>query len=191
MMGSGRAEALALYGGDPLKTAMGLMTDAMVTGPDRFLAREMAATGAPVFLYHFSYVPAAQRGSVPGAAHSAELAYVFGNLPTDAPGFAGGGPALDPGGLGQMTRTHEFQAMTDPSSSSPEERRLSNAMMAYWVAFAKTGDPGEAGGARWPRYTLAADQLLEFGADGIHARAGFEKARLDWLAEHVAPAIDP
>jgi carboxylesterase type B len=37
---------------------------------------------------------------------------------------------------------------------SEHERALSETMRAYWVAFAKFGDPNEAGGGRpqWPAY---------------------------------------
>jgi para-nitrobenzyl esterase len=61
-------------------------------------------------------------------------------------------------------------------------------MHAYWVAFAKTGDPAAAGGPAWPRYTLAGDELLEFGADGAQVRKGFKKARLDLIEAAVRRA---
>ena len=53
---------VALYGGgDPGAVASAIMTDTLITEPDRFLARRMEAAGEPVFVYHFSYVPAAAR----------------------------------------------------------------------------------------------------------------------------------
>ena len=34
---------------------------------------------------------------------------------------------------------------------------MSAAIQNYWVAFAKTGDPGKAGGPAWPKYDLATE----------------------------------
>lgn len=47
--------------------------------PVRFLLGEMARVDEPAGLYRFSYVPKARRGTVPGAAHSDDEAYVFGD----------------------------------------------------------------------------------------------------------------
>jgi para-nitrobenzyl esterase len=52
-------------------------------------------------------------------------------------------------------------------------------MHAYWVAFAKTGDPGSAGGPLWPAASEASDVLMEFGSDGPRVRRDFDKAKLD------------
>jgi len=154
------ATVIALYGGQPApEVAREILTDTMITEPDRALAREMAKQHVPAFVYHFSYVPAAARATSFGAAHGSEVGYVFGTLPKQA--FSYGG--------------RDFPAAT------PDDQKLSDAMHAYWVAFAKTGDPGSAGGPAWPRYTVAGDELLEFGADGVNVRKGFEKARLDLL----------
>ena len=73
-------------------------------------------------------------------------------------------------------------------AATPDDQRLSAAMHAYWVAFAKTGAPGSAGGPAWPRYTLDGDALLEFGADGVNVRKGFEKDRLDLIEANVRHA---
>jgi len=162
-LGAGRGRAEALYGGDTPQAAADLTTDLQITEPVRFLARAQAAAGEPVFVYHFSYVPAGERGQILGAAHGAEVAYVFDNLPTHPVSYGG----------------REIPAAT------ADDQTLSEAMIAYWVAFAKTGDPDSAGGALWPRYTAAGDQLLEFGEDGVNVRQGFEKDRLDFL-ERVA-----
>jgi para-nitrobenzyl esterase len=64
--------------------------------------------------------------------------------------------------------------------ATPADRAISDAAMKYWVAFAKTGDPGSAGGPAWPVY--ASDQWMEFGVDGPVVRSDFRKAQLDLLA---------
>jgi para-nitrobenzyl esterase len=121
----------------------------------------------PVWVYHFSYVPAAARADSYGAAHGSEVTYVFDTLPDHALAY---GPRTIP-------------AATDA------DRQVSHAMHAYWVAFAKTGDPGSAGGPAWPRFGADGEQLLEFGADGVNVRRDFEKARLDLIMQsHKGPA---
>jgi len=156
------AKVEALYGGAPApELARELTTDSMITEPDRFLARQMAKQGLPVWVYHFSYVPAATRASTYGAAHGSELIYVFDNLPD---------------------RPITYGARTIPAATDAD-RQVSRAMHAYWVAFAKAGNPGSAGGPAWPRFGAGGEQLLEFGADGVSVRRDFEKARLDMIMQ--------
>jgi para-nitrobenzyl esterase len=71
------------------------------------------------------------------------------------------------------------------AAATPEDLKISAAMHAYWVAFAKTSDPDSAGGVLWPKYDPSTDTALEFGADGVHARPQFRKATLD-IAEQIA-----
>ena len=59
------------------------------------------------------------------------------------------------------------------------------AATAYWVAFAKSGDPNTGGLPKWPRYTSDADQNLDFTLTGPVAKADPFKARLD-LVEGLA-----
>ncbi len=73
-----------------------------------------------------------------GAFHGAELAYLF--------DVSGGAAA-------------ELNA---------DQRALSTTMIAYWTAFAATGDPNGAGRPAWPAYATPADTLsLAPGANGI------------------------
>ena len=75
----------AVYGGAPAAdVARMLTTDVLITEPDRYLARHMARQGLRVWVYHFSYVPAAMRPTSYGAAHGSEVTYVFDNL-SDVP----------------------------------------------------------------------------------------------------------
>jgi para-nitrobenzyl esterase len=158
--GSRRAGVVALWGdGDPAKAAMNVTIDAAMTEPDRFLARQMVKGGAPAFVYRFSHVPAVERGKKPGAAHGDEVIYVFDNLSDHD---------LD---LGWMTIP----------AATPQDRKLADAMIAYWVAFARTGDPGSAGGVAWPAVTPSDDAVMEFTDDGPVVRHDFEKAKLDLL----------
>ncbi len=44
---------------------------------------------------------------------------------------------------------------------TPQERALSDAMMAYWTSFAKSGDPNAGTLPTWPAYTLSEDPYLQ------------------------------
>ncbi|HEY5072674.1 MAG TPA: carboxylesterase family protein [Caulobacteraceae bacterium] len=169
--GAERARLVELYGGPANlgKVATDVTTDAAVTEPDRFLALALTRDGQAVFVYHFAYVPQAQRASTPGAAHGAEVMYAFDNLPA-AP--------------------FSYGPMTIPAATA-EDRRLGTAINAYWARFVATSTPDSAGGAPWPRFTAADQTVMVFGPDGPTPTADFRKDRLDFLAAHAergAPA---
>ena len=154
------AKVEALYGGaPPPELARELLTDSMITEPDRFLARQMARQGLPVFVYHFSYVPAALRAASHGASHGSEITYVFDTL---------------------NEQPIKFGQFTLPAATGADHQ-VARAMHAYWVAFAKRGDPDSAGGPRWPRFAVDAERSIEFGADGVNPRTDFAKTRLDLI----------
>ena len=122
------AKVKAVYGDGPrLQVARNIFTDILITEPDRYEARQWARQGLPVFVYHFSYVPALSRATVPGARHGGEVGYVFDNLP-------------------QKPITGYYGAVIP--AATPDDEKIARAMHAYWVAFAKTGRPGDAGGPR-------------------------------------------
>jgi para-nitrobenzyl esterase len=68
---------------------------------------------------------------------------------------------------------------------APADLPLSDAMNAYWTAFAKTGNPGAAGGPAWPRYDLAKEGQIEFGAEGPKVREHFLQAWRDYVEAGV------
>ena len=59
----------------------------------------------------------------------------------------------------------------------PEDRDLSAAMTAYWVQFAKTGDPNRPDLPKWPAYDAHGDLHLEFG-DRVQTGNGAAKVGL-------------
>jgi hypothetical protein len=122
--------------------------------PARFAASAFAANGSPAYLYRFSYVATAMRERMrAGTPHGGEIAFVFGTL--------GGGPG-------------------PASTPSPEDLAVSRMAQAYWVNFAKKGDPNGAGLPVWPRHDPKKDVIFDFRPDGT-AGAGPDprKARLD------------
>jgi para-nitrobenzyl esterase len=164
-LGPARAQVMAAYGGDPAGVAQDLTTETTVIEPDRHLARLHTRNGQKAWTYYFSYVPAAQRSEVRGTSHGGEIVYVFNNLRDEPVTFGG---------------------RTLPAAT-PDDRKVADAAIAYWVAFAKRSDPDSAGGVAWPAYSSANDAALEFGADGVHVRPGFHKTTLD-LVEQLAEA---
>jgi para-nitrobenzyl esterase len=138
--------------------AQAVFTDSVMGAPAHWIAAR-AAGGAPSWLYHFSYVLSTRRGAVPGASHGSEIPYVFAT-----------GSAL----AGRFGIT-----------LSDEDRAMEQLMHSCWVGFAKTGKP-QCDGADWPAYTVAGDQLLEFGPK-TGVVSGFRKAQYGALESLMKP----
>jgi para-nitrobenzyl esterase len=155
-----RKRALAAY--DPQKTnnmpavVAGLITDKLFTEPARFLASRHVATGQPVYRYVFNYVPENARGRVPGAAHSDELKYVFGNFRRDE----------------TLKIDYTFA-----------DRAVAALIGRYWTNFAKTGNPNGPGVPLWPQDR--SDKVLVFDSSGQHAASGFRKLQLDLINRDI------
>ncbi|HEY1707601.1 MAG TPA: carboxylesterase family protein [Rhizomicrobium sp.] len=108
----------AIYGGETTNDealAEAVFTDFAMGAPAHWTAAQ-ASTGAPSWLYHFSYVPTLMRGRVEGARHGSEIPFVFDTLST-------------------ITARFNIQP-------TPEDSTVETEMHAAWVAFAKTGNPG-------------------------------------------------
>jgi para-nitrobenzyl esterase len=155
---------VAAYGSPPdLKLVnWDITTESAVIEPDRLLARLHVRNGLKAWVYYDSYIPASQRAAIHGLAHGGELMYVFGNLPDH----------------------DRVQGTRTIPAATADDRKSSAAMTDAWVAFAKTTDPSTPTAA-WPAYAPASDTVLEFGADGVHARPAFHKVSLD-LVEQLA-----
>lgn len=125
-------------------------TDKVFSEPVRMLARLHAATGAPTFRYRFAYVPEARRGN-PDEGHGRELQFIFG-----VEGVPGAG------------------------IFSRRDREIANRMRAYWINFAKSGDPN---GAELPHWDAASDRdhLLLIANDRIASGDDPRSERLDRL----------
>jgi para-nitrobenzyl esterase len=88
-------------------------------------------------------------------------------------------------GLG-LSHGGEINYVFGRATANSEDAATSAAASAYWVAFAKSSNPGSAGGPAWPKYDRREEDALEFGVDGIHARTKFLTDRLDWMEQHSA-----
>jgi para-nitrobenzyl esterase len=111
-------------------------TDKVYTEPARLLARLHAATGAPTFRYRFAYVPEARRPN-PEGGRGRELQFIFG-----VEGVPGAG------------------------IFSRRDREVASRMRAYWINFARSGDPNGADLPRWDA-AAASDRLLLMTNDRI------------------------
>jgi para-nitrobenzyl esterase len=124
------------------------VTDQRISEPDRALAREHSKR-APTFVYHFSYVPQAQRATALGAPHGGEISYAFNTLrgTPDEEGkavaatmnayWAAFAKAGDPGSAGGP-RWLKFDAANEPliefpSSGTPIPRTHFNKQRLDWV----------------------------------------------------------
>jgi para-nitrobenzyl esterase len=152
--GANKEKAEAAYdpehSGEFRKIGMLVAADRMMIEPARFVVRNVAATGEPAYEYRFSYVAESLRKQWKGAPHATEIPFVF---DTVAARYAKDLDAAD--------------------------EATAKAALAYWVAFAKRGNPDGEGRPHWPAYSAGDDQLMNFTNDGPVAEHDAWKPRLD------------
>jgi para-nitrobenzyl esterase len=126
--------------------------DETLVEPSRHLANEMARAGQPVWWYRFSYVAESLRNDPKwkGTLHGFEIPYTF-NIPA------------------AVVRDKVTEA----------DKAEGTLASAYWVAFAKTGDPNGGGRPEWPRHDPAVNRVINFTSNGIVIGPDPLKARLD------------
>jgi para-nitrobenzyl esterase len=103
----------------------------------RFMAKNMARVNSPGYLYHYAYVPESRAGQIPGAPHGAEVTLIFGTA----------------------IEHPEFVRPRDTILTA-KDIDVANTMRAYWLNFARTGDPNGEGLPDWPVYNVQTDQAL-------------------------------
>jgi len=133
-----------------------MAADQMMIEPARYAVRVLAALGQPAYEYRFSYVAESMRKQWPGAPHATEIPFVFDTV---------------------AARYEKDLAKAD--------REIAQAANAYWVNFAKTGNPNGPGLPQWPAYSMKTDMLMDFSLAGPVAKADPWKERLD-LTERLA-----
>ncbi len=123
-------EFLRLYPGSNIKgSMMAAIRDAVFGWSAERIVRDEAKSGMPSYLYFFDHAyPAAQARGF-HAFHGSELPYVFGDV---------GKNAVLPANW--------------PVPDGAKEQAFSDAMMAYWTSFARTGVPRAPGQPDWPAY---------------------------------------
>jgi para-nitrobenzyl esterase len=129
------------------------LSDPFFVEPSKLTAGLAQRAKQVVFVYRFSYVPKHLLGTEPGASHSAELPFVF----------------------DQLIERYLF-------SVDRTDQVIATMMHAYWVNFAKTGNPNGSGLPAWPPYDQRSDIVMVLGPAGIEAKSDPAKARLDVLS---------
>lgn len=97
-----------------------------------------------------------------GAQHASEIPYVFDTI-----------------------------ASVEGDALAPADQAMADAASAYWVNFAKTGDPNGAGLPDWPRYRADDDILMDFSPNGPQAVPDPWKKRLDLTEMRVTGEKHP
>lgn len=137
-------------------------TDKVWAEPARFAAKSFAAVGDPAYIFLFSYVPSSMKQRMKyGPGHGTDIQFVFGS-----PGIGGFGPP--------------------PPPPTPEDKEVARIMNAYWVNFARTGNPNGEGLPKWNLYNTNNNEILDIQSDGKPvSKADPRKARLDVIEKAV------
>lgn len=166
LFGELKDEAKAAYDPDGTKEFSEVQTrfntDKVWAEPARFTAATYADKGDPAYVFLFSYVPSSMKQRMKyGPGHGTDISYAFDNLGT--------------GGFGPP-----------PPPPTPEDKEVARIMHAYWVNFAKTGNPNGNGLPAWPVYNSKKNEILDVQADGKPVgKSDPRKARLDVIEKAV------
>jgi para-nitrobenzyl esterase len=129
------AEFLRLYPSSNLQESMWATTrDALYGWTAERLVRSQTARGVPGYLYLFDHGYPAEDAAGLHAFHASEIPYEFGTMRRTPP-------------------------LWPKIPATPEEDRLSDAIIGYWTAFARSGRPVAAHQPDWPAYGQDRDYL--------------------------------
>jgi para-nitrobenzyl esterase len=154
-------EASRLYPASDDASAMHADAQIVGDGDINWGARELARAMNALGAPVYRYVFAQARGGVQ-PAHSEELPFVF------------GAPTI---------------TLRDPLPPfTPDDQRVSDAVMTAWVQFATIGTPNGDGAATWPVFTARNDRFLTFGnASGTGSTTavgtGFRTDQLNFIGQ--------
>ena len=133
----------------------------------RSVLRAAAKLNPNTFQYQFTRVNGIGRQIHWGAFHASEISYIWKTLPDSVYGT-------------QASFLGDFSVNVD--TYNEQDRNLSQAMSAAWVAFAKTGSPNGPGLVHWPAFD-GKESYMEFG-DQIAVRQSLRKAQIDFMSEY-------
>ena len=170
LIGSANGESGARQLGDDVATGGAF-------GFQRQLADDLLRHGQSVWMFQLTYVPPQARATRSAATHGETVAYAFGTIgqPLAAQyGFrneqvaasatrARRGGGNRPAGIGR-------EEDSQPIEDSEQGRKISAAMMEYWIAFMRDGKPSGQHLPPWPPHTAAAPKTMVFGNHEIAAK---------------------
>jgi para-nitrobenzyl esterase len=113
--------------------------DLIAHSGSRHVAENMDRISQPVYRYYFSYVAENRRDRQPGAAHTDDIAFVM----------------------------QTVDAERDLEIVTYRDREVSQLISAYWVQFAKTGNPNSEGLPEWPTFEVETPRTLEIGDEVV------------------------
>lgn len=119
--------------------------------------------GAKGYACIFDQVPSHWKQTGCVSTHAMELGYVFGDWDNTTGGWL----------LLFMLASQSGAKSPDPGLTDAD-RKVSEAMMAMWAQFAKTGDPNIEGLITWPAYDTSSDRYL-YIADPLEVKSGFSR----------------
>jgi para-nitrobenzyl esterase len=91
--------------------------------------------------------------------------------------------ATSPGAAHGSELNYVFNSLRP--NAGPEDHTIAESMNAYWAAFAKYGDPAAAGGPKWPAWTPAKEDYMEFSGSGPMVGQHLQAAGLDWAQSEL------
>ncbi len=170
-----QAEALLAFypapsDGEAHAAAAQVVTDFQFLQGTRLVLEAVSRVNPKTYEYQFTRLNGVGRKVKWGVFHASELPYVFGTLPDSAYG---------------TTASFLGDFSVDPDTYNEQDLRLSKAMHAAWVQFAKNGNPNGPGLAHWPAFNASKESYLEFG-DQIVTKEWLRKKPIDFLADVTA-----
>jgi para-nitrobenzyl esterase len=132
----------------------------------RSVLRASSKLNPSTFQYQFTRVNGIGRQIHWGSFHASEIPYIWETLPDSVYGT-------------QASFLGDFSVNAD--TYNQQDRKLSEAMSAAWVAFARTGSPNGTGLADWPSFA-ARESYMEFG-DQIASKESLRKEPIDFMSE--------
>ncbi len=131
-------------------------------------------TRTKAFAYIFNHVPEGRKkAGILQAPHGMELYYVFGDYDNTSGWWNRPAPPRTTGN--SSTPPPAPPAPTDPELNEAD-KKVSEAMMAMWAQFAKTGSPSVNGLIYWPPWEKSTDKYLYID-DPLQVKLGFSNTK--------------
>ena len=169
-----------LIGGANGESGARQLGDQVATGGafsfQRDLVEQMHKSGQPVWMFQLTFVPPQSRNNRIAAQHGETVAYSFGTI--------GHSIASQHGFRNEQVATKAMQSRrgggrnagggreddSQPVEESEQGRKISAAMMDYWIAFMKDGKPSSKDLPDWPAYRPSEPKVMVFGNESIAAK---------------------